>query len=87
MTTQAYFHPDIVDSEVRAAYCARLGHKAGYAKAGRVISGLLKAGVKARKIRKTEHCGRCSGSAVWYHLTDEQLAEIRREAIARAASL
>lgn len=84
--TRPYSAHEIRNSEVIAAFYAAFGHKAGFAKAGRTVSGLLKAAAKAGKVRKTAHHGRVTGSSVWYHLTDEQVAEIRREAIERAVT-
>ena len=83
MTT--YSHTEICSIEVRRAYTERLGKKAGWAKAGRVVAGLLKAAAKSGSIKTSTHCGRVSGYSVSYLMDDEQLAAIRAEAISRAA--
>ncbi len=77
-----YLHEEVCSHEVRRAFRDSMG-KAGWAKAGRVVSGLLKAGEKAGTIKTEAHCGRVSGYSVFYELDDQQLAAIRAEAIAR----
>lgn len=54
-----------------------------WGKAGRVVSGLLKAAVKRGEIQVEWHSGRVSGNATWYVMTADQLAAIRAAAIAR----
>ena len=82
--SKTYAHEEVCNSDVRAAFVVAFGNKAGGAKAGRVVSGLLKAAEKAGKIKARHTHGRASGCLVW-EMTDEQLAAIRSEAISRAA--
>lgn len=83
MTTKPLTHDQIRNSDVIHAFAASVGRKKAYGKAGRVVSGLLKAAVKAGQIRKTEHISPFNVT-VRYHMTDEQVEQIRQEAIARA---
>lgn len=79
-------HYAIVSSDVQLAYVGRFG-KAGYAKAGRVVSGILKAAVKAGEIKVLRKSSPITGDSVFYELTEDQLAWIRDAAIARAKTI
>lgn len=59
-------------------------HKTAAAVASRVVSGLLKAAAKIGKIERSISMGRVTGGNVYYEMTDEQIAEIKEKAIARA---
>lgn len=81
MSAKLYSHFEVA-SPVRLAFI-RLDRAGGSGKAGRVVSGLLKAAVKRGEIQVHETYGRVTGG-VSYLLTDEQLESIRAEAISRA---
>jgi hypothetical protein len=76
MTSRKFLHTEIADLDVRRAFSS-------WGKAGRVVSGLLKAAAKRGEIRVEWHSGRVSGDTTWYVMSDEQLAEIRAAAINR----
>ena len=77
MTNKVFFltHGEVCNLAVRQAFSS-------WGRAGRVVSGLLKHAAKQGVPVRT-HCGRVSGSCVWYGLTEGQLDQIRAEAIAR----
>ena len=64
---------------------ALAGNRGSWSKAGRVVSGLLKAAVKAKTLTTKTHSGRVSGYAVWYVGTPEAIEAIRAEALRRLA--
>lgn len=72
----AISHCGVLNSTVYAAYS-----KAG--KAGRVVSGLLKAAVKRGDIEVLHRQGRVTGTSYYYKMTEAQLIAIRAEAIRR----
>jgi hypothetical protein len=75
MTTNTYTHNEVANS-VRFAFST-------WGKAGRVVSGLLKASVKRGDIETKTVSGRITGTLVWYVMTEQQLAAIRAEAVKR----
>ena len=75
MTTNTYTHTEVANS-VRLAFST-------WGKAGRVVSGLLKAAVRRGEIEPKMVSGRVTGTLVWYVMTEEQLAAIRTEAVRR----
>ena len=85
-TMPMFTHFAIVNSDVQLAYIERFG-KSGYAKAGRVVSGLLKAAAKSGEIKVHRKYGPVTGDSVFYELTEEQLTRIRAVAIKRAKTI
>jgi hypothetical protein len=75
MTTNTYTHTEVANS-VRLAFST-------WGKAGRVVSGLLKAAVKRGEIETKTVSGRVTGTLVWYVMTEAQLTAIRAEAVKR----
>jgi hypothetical protein len=82
--SKTYAHEEVCNWSVRFAFTNVWG-PSGFGKAGRVVSGLLKAAEKAGEIKATRTYGRVSGDAVFYSMTEEQLETIRAKAIARTA--
>lgn len=85
-TKNTYGQRQVLSLEVVRAFDAQVGHKAAWAKASRVVSGLLEAAARKNEIGKRTRCGRVSGYSVVYEMTEQQVAEIRAKAIARAAA-
>lgn len=81
---QAYSHTEVLSLEVIRAFDAKVGRKGSYAKASRVVSGLLKAAAKRNEVGKRTSWGRVTGTSVFYEMTEEQVNSIRAQAIARA---
>jgi hypothetical protein len=71
-----FSHTEVASLEVRSAFSS-------WGKAGRVVSGLLKAAAKRGDIQVEWHSGRVSGDMTWYVMTSEQLADLRSAAVAR----
>jgi hypothetical protein len=69
-------HSEVANLEVRRAFSS-------WGKAGRVVSGLLKAAAKRKQIEMRSSWSRVAGYFVWYEMSEEVLGEIRREAISR----
>ena len=82
-----FSHAQIMTTEVVRAFEAKVGRKAGRARAGRSVSGLLKAAASAGQIKAISTWGRVSGSCTTYEMTEQQVEEIRVKAIAKAATL
>lgn len=82
-----FSHTQILTTEVVRAFEATVGRKAGRARAGRSVSGLLKAAATRGQIKVIGSWGRVSGSGTTYEMTEQQADEIRAKAIAKAASL
>lgn len=70
-------HAAMVNSDVIVA------SQHNYAKAGRTMSGLLKAAAKAGEIRVDRSYGPVTGTSVIYYMTSKQIDELRNEAIRR----
>ena len=75
-------HDDVCNSDIRLAFY-RADQKRGYARAGRVVAGLLKSWANSGRISRSSTSGRVSGETVWYEMTADQLSEIRSEAKSR----
>lgn len=80
--TAKYYLQDEVAQPVRAAFIQH-DRMHGHGRAGRVVSGLLKAACKHDGVQVLRNGGRVTYS-VRYLLTEQQLAEIRAKAISRA---
>lgn len=79
--TKTYAHEEVASNEV--AFAFRKAHgKAGFAKAARVVSGLLKSAAARGEIKRVESLGRMTGCVV-YEMTEAQVEAIRAAAIAR----
>lgn len=77
---------NVMYSDVVFAFEARM-RKGAWAKASRVVSGLLKAAVRRNEIERRYIGGRVTGYTVVYEMTEQQLADIRAKAIARASKM
>jgi hypothetical protein len=77
MEKKALTHTEIANLDVRYAFSS-------YGKAGRVVAGLLKAAARRGQIGIEYDWSRVAKHTTTYYLvTDEQVAAIRAEAIAR----
>lgn len=89
MASNQYSSDEVKNTDVivafKSLYTSKEGRRKASGKAGRVVSGLLKAAAKRGEIQVSRTHGRVTGSHVYYTMTDEQLAAIRAEAIKRAA--
>lgn len=89
MSKATYSSDDVCNGDVRRAFINchldKNERRKASGRAGRVVSGLLKAAAQRGDVEVVRTHGRVTAS-VGYVLSEEQLASIRAEAIKRAGS-
>jgi hypothetical protein len=77
-------HSQVMNLDVSRAFDAQVGRKKGWATGSRTVSGILKSMAKSGEIQAARSYGAITGGAPDYLMTDGQIEEVRRRAIAKA---